>query len=61
VTAALTPGDPIDTPPPIKADLQQYIGIIRKEDPDVRQILRSANISTEQIMGLLVRTFGLEN
>ena len=61
LAAALTPGDPIDTPPPIKADIQQYVDVIRREGQDARQILRSSNINTEQILELLVQTFGLEN
>ena len=60
VTAALTPGDVIETPSSIKADLQKYIDIIREENPDTRQILR-ADISIEQIFDVMVRTFGLEN
>lgn len=55
---ALTPGSAIETPSSIKADLRQYIDIIREENPDTRQILR-ADISIGQILELMVKTFGL--
>ena len=60
VTAALTPGEAIETPSSIKADLLKYVGIIRVEKPDIRQILRT-NVTLEQIMELIVKTFGLES
>ncbi len=49
VTAALIPGEVIETRSSIKTDLLKYIDIIRKEIPDIRQILR-ANVTVEQIM-----------
>jgi len=60
VTAALTPGDAIETPAPIKADLLKYIDIVREENPDIRQFLR-INVGIEQILDLIMQTFGLYN
>ena len=60
MTAALTPGEAIETPAPIKADLLKYFDTIREENPDIRQFIR-ANVSIEQILELIMQTFGLNN
>ena len=37
-----------------------YVDIVREENPDIRQFLRS-NVGIEQILDLLMQTFGLYN
>ncbi|KAF0212418.1 MAG: hypothetical protein FD178_3168 [Ignavibacteria bacterium] len=62
LTATLTPGTIVPVPNIVKADLLQYIEIIRTENPNIKQLLKNqgmANITINQIIEQLIITFNL--
>lgn len=62
LTATLTPNVVIPIPDIVKQDLREYINTIRKEKPDIKQLLKdqgAANTTLEQIIEQLEITFML--
>lgn len=60
--STLTPGTIVLVPNIVKADLLQYIEIIRTENPNIKQLLKNqgmANITINQIIEQLIITFNL--
>ena len=63
LTATLTPNIVIPIPEIVKQDLTEYINTIRKENPDIKQLLKeqgAANTTLEQIIEQLEITFALK-
>lgn len=63
LTATLTPNNVIPIPDIVKQDLTEYINTIRKENPDIKQLLKeqgAGNTSLEQIIEQLEITFALK-
>lgn len=62
LTATLTPGIIVTAPQIVKTDLQQYIEILRAENPDIKRLLKNqgmADITIDQIIEQLNSTFDL--
>lgn len=63
LTATLTPDVVIPIPDIVKQDLTEYINTIRRENPDIKQLLKeqgAANTTLEQIIEQLEITFALK-
>ncbi len=63
LTATLTPNNVIPIPDIVKQDLTEYINTIRKENPDIKQLLKeqgAGNTTLEQIIEQLEITFALK-
>ena len=64
LTAALDPGIKVNTPASIRKDLNAFIEILKKEDPEIKALLKNqgmGNITLAEIIEQLQLTFGLSS
>lgn len=62
LTSTLAGDARVEAPEVIKNDLQEYINIVRDQNPDIRPLMKNLginNISLEQVLDQLVTTFQL--